>query len=515
MNFKKPYPSFCKFNGIISLLFLVLISCSQDSSKKEVALFETQYARCHIAPSIDQLTKKLWVTKILPEMGARMGIKDSSYNPMKGLSFDEMKAIYQTGIYPLKPTISKKDWQLLKAYIISKAPDSLMTSGNSNRSNELVQFLPKPISLDSVKGTFITYLEYNKERRKLFVGDISGNLFQFDFDINKSKLLGQFGSAVVAYTKRADQDYVTAIGQLNPSEIPSGRIFTVQDSIVKPLQEILHRPVNTLVVDLFKNGKDELVISEFGNLTGKLSLLTKADSLNYQKTTLLNQPGTIRVMAKDMDQDGKDDLVALTSQGDESISILYQEDNQKFRSEKVIRFSPIYGTSWFEIIDYDGDGDFDIVTANGDNADKTYIPKPYHGLRIHINDGNNNFVEKYFYPMNGATRLLARDFDQDGDIDFGILSTFPDYDNNPNFTFVYLENSNTAEFGFIPYTFEDSNLGRWFLMDAGDVDEDGDEDIILSSFTYVFTPVPDELLKLWEEKNIDIMVLENKLINKN
>ena len=182
-----------------------------------------------------------------------------------------------------------------------------------------------------------------------------------------------------------------------------------------------------------------------------------------------------------------------------------------FRAEKVIRFSPIYGSSWFELIDFDNDGDDDIITVHGDNADKTYTPKPYHGMRLHINDGNNRFEEKYFYPMNGATRVVSRDFDQDGDFDFGLLSTFPNYENTEESSFIYLENINASDFIFEDFTFKESNFARWLLMDAGDVDGDGDEDIILSSFSYVFTPVPDERTNFWNDKSTDLMILENKL----
>ena len=115
--------------------------------------------------------------------------------------------------------------------------------------------------------------------------------------------------------------------------------------------------------------------------------------------------------------------------------------------------------------------------------------------------------------MNGATRFVANDFDQDGDVDFGIISTFPDYEKRPEFSFVYLENTDSDSFIFDPFTMNDINSGRWLLLDSGDIDQDGDEDIILSSFTYVFSPVPKELLKLWKSNGVDLLVLENNLIN--
>jgi hypothetical protein len=199
----------------------------------------------------------------------------------------------------------------------------------------------------------------------------------------------------------------------------------------------------------------------------------------------------------------------LSSQGDEGVTIFYQKEKLKFDAKKVIRFSPIYGSSWFELIDYDGDGDQDIITVNGDNADETYIQKPYHGMRIHINDGNNVYEEKYFYSMNGATRVIAKDFDDDGDFDMALLSTFPDYENSPEYVFVYLENKSPMNFEFQAFTLNDINIGKWFLMDSGDVDKDGDEDIILSSFTYGFSSAPEELTKKWNESTVDLLVLKN------
>jgi len=502
---------FFKNKIVYVLSIFLLISCSSPSEKKEITLFKTHCASCHILPNIDDLPKEIWASKILPDMAARMGIKDGNYSPLKGFSYKEMEAVMASNIYAIRPYMNKEDWLLLKNYIIDLAPDSLTAGNYKNKSSELKQFKAIPLSIDSSKGSLITYLHYDKKDKNLWLGDLQGNLLAYDFLKKSTKHLQKFESALVDYTKRKERSYATAVGNLNPSEIPSGKIIIVEGDSLTPISQVLHRPVNNLVLDLNKDGNDEMVISEFGNFTGELSLLVKDADHGYKKRTLLHQPGTIRVVAHDMNNDGRQDLIALTSQGDETITILYQQENLEFKVDKVLRFPPIYGTSWFVLIDYDGDGDQDIITVNGDNADKSYVQKPYHGMRIHLNDGKNNFTEKYFYPLNGATRIVANDFDQDGDIDFGIISTFPDYKNYPEFSFVYLQNTNEKDFIFDSFTFSESNLGRWFLMDTGDVDNDGDEDIILSSFTYVFTPVPDKLSKLWKEKNADIMLLENKL----
>ncbi|MCB0373839.1 MAG: VCBS repeat-containing protein, partial [Muricauda sp.] len=229
------------------------------------------------------------------------------------------------------------------------------------------------------------------------------------------------------------------------------------------------------------------------------------------KEVLLNLPGAIRTIAKDMDNDGRKDIVALMTQSNESITIFYQTDDLEFESKNVLEFSPVYGTSWFELVDYNGDGLQDIITVNGDNADISFVKKPYHGMRIFLNEGNNTFSEAYFYPMHGATRVVSNDYDQDGDLDFALISTFPDYGQFAEYTFVYLENKNQDTFNFETKVLAAPNAGRWFLMDASDVDGDGDKDIVLSSFTLVFSPIPKELGQKWSEGNVDIVVLENKL----
>jgi hypothetical protein len=98
-----------------------------------------------------------------------------------------------------------------------------------------------------------------------------------------------------------------------------------------------------------------------------------------------------------------------------------------------------------------------------------------------MNDRTNHFSQKYFFPINGCYKAMARDFDGDGDLDIATISYFPDFNHQPEESFVYLENQ--GNFSFKPYSFPQAAEGRWLTMDVGDIDGNGKPDILLGNLS--------------------------------
>jgi hypothetical protein len=100
------------------------------------------------------------------------------------------------------------------------------------------------------------------------------------------------------------------------------------------------------------------------------------------------------------------------------------------------------------------------------------------------------------------------DFDQDGDMDIAAIAFFPPFEQYPEQGFIYFENTGGT---FRPYVTELAALGRWLTMETGDIDNDGDEDILVGALDFN-NGVPPPLVTRWKAHNISLLLFRNRVI---
>jgi hypothetical protein len=321
-------------------------------------------------------------------------------------------------------------------------------------------------------------------------------------------------STLVHLLKRPDGWIGTQIGMVPPSSLPRGLVsfYTkTQDRFEKQRDLLtgLVRPVHTSVAALVEPRREDLVVCSFGNVEGKLASYAPYGPGTFLENTIMERPGSLISRVIDINHDGKPDLIVLAAQAREGIFLYLNKGGGKFEERPLIQQPPVWGYVYFELADFNGDGFPDILTANGDLGDFACPPKKYHGIRIYLNDGKWNFKESYFYPLNGAFKCMAADFDGDGDLDIAAISFFPDFEKSPEESFVFLENQGGLK--FTAHTFPDSFRGRWMTMDIGDLDGDGDLDIVLGGAYKVPFRTPQNFIDRWQKSGPSLLILRNQL----
>ena len=492
--------------ALLSSLLSFGQASSGESSKQMVQMY---CGACHIAPDPSHLPKDLWEKNVLPEMASFYGIQKQGYGLLKKRKPEDMEVIKSLNIYPETQTISDETWQIIKDYYINNAPESIpVPKERKNRTKNLKSFKRQDIDLVGLPESLITSLVYDDSKNKVWVGE--DRLMAYSWTLKNGSANKIVTSSTVSHIEiESDVVYMLEMGSLLPSEQKKGSVSMISNDKKKMIVDKLGRPVYMNVNDLNEDGKNEIVVCNFGNISGGLEIYQQVGD-EFEKIFTHQQAGAIKSLVHDMNNDGRKDLIVMFAQGDESIYIFYQKEDLKFEMEKELRFNPLFGSNDFVLADYDGDGDMDIVVAQGDNADVSVSPKPYHGIRIFINT-NNKFEEEFFYPLYGATKVIAHDFDEDGDMDLAATAFFQEYEISPTEGFIYLENVDSQNFIFESFSLKSTDPVKSYTIEKGDVDQDGDMDIIFGLFSWPITTVPPSLKTLWQSAPYDMTILFNKL----
>lgn len=508
---------------------MVLAACSEPAPTQPAVaekpmpegqkLMNTYCGTCHKVPEIATLDTTTWKYYVLVRMASYMGVfwdTRQYYDslPAKWLEPGEGgERVLKAGIYPSKPIISRPDFEKIVAYILSQAPAK--THGPES-ANPVYKTLPLfdqvPLQFAEYQA-FVTGVHIDPRRKKIYASLFKQDFVEMDAQGHiTGRIANEAGKVFIQ--SESERLVVADIGDMYGADTPKGQL-----QVAKSFQDLragrttlqlnhLQRPVHAAFADLDADGLEDMVLSEYGNQIGQITWRKNLGNGQWEEKVLFAEDGALGTRIHDFNGDGKPDILAACANADESIYLWINQGNGQFSRERLFQFDPTWGSTAIELVDWDGDGKMDILHANGDNADYPAIPKHHHGLRLYRNKGNLQFEEAFYLPMNGAYGTRVRDFDLDGDLDIAAVSFYPDYAaRGSQEGFILFVNQGNGRFD--SHTISQHSFARWMVMDAGDVDGDGDEDIVLGAFDAKTSEVPPATYQFWLDQNVPVLLLRN------
>jgi hypothetical protein len=255
-----------------------------------------------------------------------------------------------------------------------------------------------------------------------------------------------------------DLDFLVAdLGLFPPLESLVGRLFLLRQVTPGRFEkELLLDGVGRLsdarALDLDGDRDLDIAVAVFGgkNEGGVLWMENTGTSngrTNYRRHDLLDISGPINVSPADLDGDGRPDLVTLIAQEHEMVVAFVNRGAGRFESGVIARAPhPMYGSTSLSTVDLDLDGDVDVLFTNGDAFDEQTDPKPYHGVQWLENKGGMKFEFRDIGRFYGVASAAAGDLDRDGDIDVVVGSWVNDWNDARRHTLAWYENDGRQQF---------------------------------------------------------------------
>jgi hypothetical protein len=240
-----------------------------------------------------------------------------------------------------------------------------------------------------------------------------------------------------------------------------------------------------------------------GNLTVLENHTTDYTKPSFVARVVDARPGAIHAIPVDINKDGLMDIVAVFAQQFEQVVAFINTGARETAFTPQVIYTaphPNWGSSGIEVVDLDKDGDLDVLLTHGDTFDDQIV-KPYHGIQWLENTGTYPFVDHKLADLPGVSRAQAGDLDGDGDLDIvagAFMAGGSDVDESKLAALVWLEQVK-------PGVFERRTLvmgnPRYATLDLGDLDADGDLDIVVGNF--MVQPRPKAWVEVWENQRVN------------
>lgn len=296
-------------------------------------------------------------------------------------------------------------------------------------------------------------------------------------------------ATVVDLDKDGDLDVVVSVlGSIFPWDELVGKVVWLENEgdhfTPHVLLEDVRRVADVQAGDLDGDGDIDLVVAVFGYARGEVVWLENRGKTNgewhFRDHQLLDRPGVIHVPLADLDGDGDLDIAAVISQEEEEVWAFENLGGGKFKSRRIYA-SPNYdvGSAGLVVADLDKDGRPDLILPQGDNLEDPYAwPQPYHGCLWFRNLGGWKFESKRIASFGGTYAAAVGDVDGDGDLDVVLVSLCNDWSDPRRPSIVWLENDGHQNFK--QWAIDTHPIGL-ITVACGDLNNDGRADIVAGS----------------------------------
>lgn len=453
------------------------------STPEDEALLKKLCLQCHLFSEPDTLAKSDW-DDVIHKMVTMPG--------------------YGRAISP-----QRFDLESVKRWFREAAPDSLRLSDRANLPEHAPPLrrvvVPSP---DSNKRPFVSQLKLlvsSSNERSLLSCDMRNGWIcettALDGEPELRILTQQIGNACrLELTdlngKGGRQFLVANLGSFVAMDHSLGSVDWLGEKPdawnSRTLSSNLGRVADLKPFDFDADGDLDIAVAEFGwRTTGRVLLLennarksAKKPDFSFLSRTLDERHGAVQLEIIDLDGNGRPDVIALLAQEHEVLVAYLSQPDGTFVPHELFRAPhPVWGYSGFQLLDFDGDHDVDVLLTNGDMMDGPTL-KPYHSISWLENMGDLKFTSHTLAELPGAHRAEAADLDGDGDLDVVACTLVPDGTEQqaklqhcsipPGL--VWLEQTAPGKFDFHVWK---RGPGRYPTLTTGDFDGDGKADVAL------------------------------------